>query len=76
MMNKFQERNAKLLEEANSTWYMDNRKLRPGEGDDDDAQEKVRTWDDWKEAHPMWVRAADNFAHAFFRSLIRIDVHV
>ncbi|GFS32223.1 2A phosphatase associated protein of 46 kD [Actinidia rufa] len=49
MMNKFQERNAKLLEEANSSWYKDNQKLGPGEWDDeddDDAQEKARVWGD------------------------------
>lgn len=57
MMNEFQERNAKLMQEANSAWYKDNAKSRPGqeedEDDDDDAaQEKARAWDDWKDDNP------------------------
>ncbi|KAA8540052.1 hypothetical protein F0562_026744 [Nyssa sinensis] len=54
IMNKWQEINAKLLEEANSSWHKDSRKLRPDEEDEDDdaAQEKARAWDDWKNDHP------------------------
>lgn len=56
MMNKFQERNAKLMEEANSAWYKDNAKLRPGQEDEDEdddaAQDKARAWDDWKDDNP------------------------
>lgn len=57
MMNEFQERNAKLMQEANSAWYKDNAKSRPGqeedEDDDDDAaQEKARAWDDWRDDNP------------------------
>ncbi|KAL9250223.1 PP2A regulatory subunit TAP46-like protein [Drosera capensis] len=58
MMNKWQERNKKFMEEANSSWYNDNRKLGPpGEdGDEDDyddvAVEKARAWDDWKDDNP------------------------
>ncbi|XP_058183776.1 PP2A regulatory subunit TAP46 [Rhododendron vialii] len=57
MMNKFQERNAKLMEEANSAWYKDNAKLRPGQEEDEDedddaAQDKARAWDDWKDDNP------------------------
>ncbi|KAL6509243.1 PP2A regulatory subunit tap46 [Orobanche gracilis] len=55
IMNKWQERNVKLMEEANSAWHKDNRLLsRPGEDedDDDDAQEKARAWDDWKDDNP------------------------
>ncbi|XP_062148644.1 PP2A regulatory subunit TAP46 [Alnus glutinosa] len=58
MMNTWQERNAKLMEEANSSWYKDNRKPpRPGaeeedDEDDDAAQEKARAWDDWKDDNP------------------------
>ncbi|KAI4337978.1 hypothetical protein L6164_016337 [Bauhinia variegata] len=54
MMNKWQERNARLMEEANSSWYKDQ-KSRPGEEeaeDDDAAQEKARAWDDWKDDNP------------------------
>ncbi|KAK7353365.1 hypothetical protein VNO80_18811 [Phaseolus coccineus] len=54
IMNKWQERNVKLMEEANSSWHND-RKSKPGEDDeeDDDAvQEKARAWDDWKDDNP------------------------
>ncbi|KAI4307099.1 hypothetical protein L6164_030323 [Bauhinia variegata] len=54
MMNKWQERNARLMEEANSSWYKDQ-KPRPREEDEDDddaAQEKARAWDDWKDDNP------------------------
>ncbi|CAK9151601.1 unnamed protein product [Ilex paraguariensis] len=55
IMNKWQERNVKLMEEANSSWYKDSRKLRPGEEEDEDddaAVEKARAWDDWKDDNP------------------------
>ncbi|KAL6541497.1 PP2A regulatory subunit tap46 [Orobanche gracilis] len=59
IMNKWQERNVKLMEEANSSWHKDNKLLsRPGEDDDDgeedgdDSQEKARAWDDWKDDNP------------------------
>ncbi|XP_022723369.1 PP2A regulatory subunit TAP46-like isoform X2 [Durio zibethinus] len=54
MMNKWQERNAKMFEEANSAWYKDSPKLGPSEDDEDDdaAQEKARAWDDWKDDNP------------------------
>ncbi|KAL3521657.1 hypothetical protein ACH5RR_019806 [Cinchona calisaya] len=55
IMNKWQEGNVKLMEEANSSWYKDNQKLRPGEEEDEDddaAQEKARQWDDWKDDNP------------------------
>ncbi|XP_047178503.1 PP2A regulatory subunit TAP46 [Vigna umbellata] len=55
IMNKWQERNVKLMEEANSSWHND-RKSKPGEDDDDEdddaAQEKARAWDDWKDDNP------------------------
>jgi len=54
IMNKWQERNVKLMEEANSSWHND-RKSKPGEDDDEDddaAQEKARAWDDWKDDNP------------------------
>ncbi|XP_010924912.2 PP2A regulatory subunit TAP46 [Elaeis guineensis] len=51
MMKKWQERNAKLMEEANSSWYRDD--TRSGtEEDEDAAVEKARAWDDWKDDHP------------------------
>ncbi|KAK9122023.1 hypothetical protein Syun_019640 [Stephania yunnanensis] len=52
MMNKWQERNAKLLEEANSSWHRDPRKQGLSDEDDDAAQEKARAWDDWKDDNP------------------------
>ncbi|GLU12032.1 hypothetical protein SLE2022_287410 [Rubroshorea leprosula] len=54
MMNNWQERTAKVMEDANSAWYKDNQKLGPNEDDDDDdaAQEKARAWDDWKDDNP------------------------
>ncbi|KAG4172056.1 hypothetical protein ERO13_A12G249400v2 [Gossypium hirsutum] len=54
MMNKWQERNAKMFEEANSAWYKDRPKLGQSEHDEDDdaAQEKARAWDDWKDDNP------------------------
>ncbi|GAB4826207.1 PP2A regulatory subunit tap46 [Ancistrocladus abbreviatus] len=54
MMNKWQERNRKLMEEANSSWYKDNQKFAPGDEDEDDdaAVEKARAWDDWKDDNP------------------------
>lgn len=55
MMNKWQERNVKLMEEANSAWHKDNRKPGPSEEDDEDddaAQERARAWDDWKDDNP------------------------
>ncbi|GKU89080.1 hypothetical protein SLEP1_g3270 [Rubroshorea leprosula] len=54
MMNGWQERTAKMMEEANSAWYKDNHKLGPNEDDEDDdaAQDKARAWDDWKDDNP------------------------
>ncbi|KAF8380024.1 hypothetical protein HHK36_027493 [Tetracentron sinense] len=54
VMKNWQERNAKLFEEANSSWHKDSQKLVPtGEEDDDEAaQEKARAWDNWKDDHP------------------------
>ncbi|KAJ6760340.1 IMMUNOGLOBULIN-BINDING PROTEIN 1 [Salix purpurea] len=56
IMNKWQERNVELMEEANSAWYKDNQKLKPSEEeedeDDDAAVEKARAFDDWKDDHP------------------------
>ncbi|XP_077227931.1 PP2A regulatory subunit TAP46-like [Tasmannia lanceolata] len=51
MMNTWQERNAKLFEEANSSWYKDKRKP-VADDDDDEAAEKARAWDDWKDDNP------------------------
>ncbi|KAL0921982.1 hypothetical protein M5K25_005938 [Dendrobium thyrsiflorum] len=55
IMNKWQERNTKLMEEANSSWHKDRNRREnddDDDGDDDEAQEKARAWDDWKDDHP------------------------
>lgn len=54
MMKKWQERNVKFFEEANSAWYKDRRAGPNEEEDEDDdaAQEKARAWDDWKDDNP------------------------
>ncbi|XP_019200301.1 PREDICTED: PP2A regulatory subunit TAP46 [Ipomoea nil] len=55
IMNKWQERNVKLMEEANSSWHKENRMPRPGEDDEEDedaAEERARAWDDWKDDNP------------------------
>lgn len=55
MMNEWQERNVKLMEEATSSWHRDPPKQRPGEEDEEDddaAQDKARAWDDWKDDNP------------------------
>ncbi|CAH9123456.1 unnamed protein product [Cuscuta epithymum] len=56
IMNKWQEKNVKLMEEANSAWYKENRTSKPveeGEEEDEDAaEEKARAWDDWKDDNP------------------------
>ncbi|KAJ6821291.1 PP2A regulatory subunit TAP46 [Iris pallida] len=53
MMNKWQERNAKLMEEANSSWHNDGPRPPATDSDDDDAaQDKARAWDDWKDDNP------------------------
>lgn len=55
MMQKFQERNAKFIEEANSSWYKEQKQPGPVEDEDEDddaAQEKARAWDDWKDDNP------------------------
>ncbi|OAY38906.1 PP2A regulatory subunit TAP46 [Manihot esculenta] len=55
IMNKWQERNAKIMAEANSSWYKDYRKVQTGEDDeeeDDAVVQKERAWDDWKDDNP------------------------
>eukprot|EP01018_Ginkgo_biloba_P003550 Gb_36590 [translate_table: standard] len=50
IMNKWQEKNAKLREEANSSWTRDDTK--DAMSDDEAAEEKARAWDDWKDENP------------------------
>ncbi|KAJ6418826.1 hypothetical protein OIU84_002078 [Salix udensis] len=53
IMNIWQERNAELMEKANSAWYRDNPKSKLSEDDDGDDVQKARAWDDWKDDHPQ-----------------------
>ncbi|GJN07045.1 hypothetical protein PR202_ga24834 [Eleusine coracana subsp. coracana] len=50
MMEQWQERTAKMIQEANSAWHKDG----PGSTqDDEDAKEEIaRAWDDWKDDNP------------------------
>lgn len=56
IMNKWQENTVKMMEEANSAWYKENKILGPNQEDEDDdddaAQDKARAWDDWKDDNP------------------------
>ncbi|CAN6444765.1 unnamed protein product [Victoria cruziana] len=52
MMKKWQERNAKIIEEATSSWHKDSGNGPIDEEDVDDAQDKARAWDDWKDDNP------------------------
>ncbi|KAI3704835.1 hypothetical protein L1987_75064 [Smallanthus sonchifolius] len=60
MMNTWQEKTAKMIEEANSSWHNDKWKPRVGGGDEEDdededdeaAQDKARAFDDWKDENP------------------------
>ncbi|KAK8967654.1 PP2A regulatory subunit TAP46 [Platanthera guangdongensis] len=49
MMNKWQEMNAELMEEAKSSWHKDKEEE---EEEEDAAEEKARAWDDWKDDNP------------------------
>ncbi|CAI9278094.1 unnamed protein product [Lactuca saligna] len=57
MMNKWQERIAKMIEEANSSWHNDKWKPRAGGGDDEDDddddgdEDRARAFDDWKDVN-------------------------
>eukprot|EP00252_Welwitschia_mirabilis_P016639 TRINITY_DN3680_c0_g1_i1.p1 TRINITY_DN3680_c0_g1~~TRINITY_DN3680_c0_g1_i1.p1 ORF type:complete len:401 (-),score=124.07 TRINITY_DN3680_c0_g1_i1:452-1654(-) len=50
MMNKWQERVAKQIEEANSSWVNDGK--RDPSSDEEAAELKARAWDDWKDENP------------------------
>ncbi|OAY75404.1 PP2A regulatory subunit TAP46 isoform X1 [Ananas comosus] len=50
MMKKWQERNAKLMEEANSSWHKDG--PRSAAEDEEAEEERARAWDDWKDDNP------------------------
>jgi hypothetical protein len=44
MMDKWQERTAKMIEEANSAWHKDG--TSSAQEDEDAEEEKARAWDD------------------------------
>ncbi|KAI5063949.1 hypothetical protein GOP47_0020619 [Adiantum capillus-veneris] len=50
IMKEWTERNAKLQEEANSSWARETKK--DNESDDEAAEYKARAWDDWKDENP------------------------
>eukprot|EP00249_Psilotum_nudum_P035979 c6074_g1_i1 orf=716-1903(-) len=50
IMKNWTERNAKLAEEANSSWTNDSK--RGNDSDDEAAENKARAWDDWKDDNP------------------------
>ncbi|CAL4904323.1 unnamed protein product [Urochloa decumbens] len=50
MMEKWQERTANMIKEANSAWHKDGSSSAQ---EDEDAEEaKARAWDDWKDDNP------------------------
>ncbi|KAL3701912.1 hypothetical protein R1sor_019934 [Riccia sorocarpa] len=53
MMRKWNEQNARLRDEANSSWHTEKRQPGEEEGSDDEsAAYKARAWDDWKDENP------------------------
>jgi immunoglobulin-binding protein 1 len=57
MMERWQERTAEMMREANSAWHKggdsSSSSMPQGEGGDEDAEEaKARAWDDWKDDNP------------------------
>jgi hypothetical protein len=50
IMNKWQEKGAEQIKEANSSWVTDGK--RDATSDDESAEEKARAWDDWKDDNP------------------------
>lgn len=50
MMEKWQERTAKMIQESNSAWHKDG--SRSAQEDEDAEEEKARAWDDWKDDNP------------------------
>ncbi|CAA7402510.1 unnamed protein product [Spirodela intermedia] len=51
MMNNWQEMNARLAEEANSSWHQEKKRAESDE-ESEAAEEKARAWDDWKDDNP------------------------
>ncbi|TVT99577.1 hypothetical protein EJB05_55005, partial [Eragrostis curvula] len=50
MMEQWQERTAKMIQEANSAWHKDG--SSSAQDDEDAEEEKARAWDDWKDDNP------------------------
>lgn len=51
MMKNWQEMNARLVEEANSSWHQEKKSAESDE-ESEAAEEKARAWDDWKDDNP------------------------
>ena len=52
MMKNWQDMNARLAEEASSSWHRQERKPDEEDEDSEAAEEKARAWDDWKDDNP------------------------
>jgi immunoglobulin-binding protein 1 len=50
IMEEWQERTAKMIQEASSSWHKDD--TSRAEDDEDAEEEKARAWDDWKDENP------------------------
>ncbi|KAG2622927.1 hypothetical protein PVAP13_3KG017800 [Panicum virgatum] len=50
MMEKWQERTANMIKEANSAWHKDG--TSSAQEDEDAEEAKARAWDDWKDDNP------------------------
>ncbi|XP_062203628.1 PP2A regulatory subunit TAP46 [Phragmites australis] len=50
MMEKWQERTAKMIQDANSAWHKDG--TSSAQDNEDAEEEKARAWDDWKDDNP------------------------
>ncbi|RRT77606.1 hypothetical protein B296_00011408 [Ensete ventricosum] len=52
MMQKWQERNSKLMDEANSSRPKGGTRSTPEEDEVAEEVENAKVWDDWKDDHP------------------------
>jgi hypothetical protein len=50
IMEQWQERTAKMIQEASSAWHKDG--PSSAQDDEDAEEEKARAWDDWKDDNP------------------------
>ncbi|KAG8093556.1 hypothetical protein GUJ93_ZPchr0012g21988 [Zizania palustris] len=52
MMERWQERTAKMIQESNSAWHKDGTRSAQQDEDEDAEEDKARAWDDWKDDNP------------------------